>query len=133
MADVVSVVDTGLTITAAQILALGAAAPAFIEWGVGVTPPVRANTDIEDSTGCTEARTDATGTDSVVASGDGGTDTYRVVGTITKIVGAAAITEVGTFTTLAAGDLFLRATFSAINLEIGNSIEFTIDTKFAPA
>ena len=133
MADVVSVVDTGLTIVAAQVLALGASAPAFIEWGVGVTPPVRTNTDIQDSTGCAEARTDATGTDSVVASGDGGTDTYRVVGTITKADEAAAITEVCTFTSLAAGDLFLRATFSAINLEIGNSIEFTIDTKFAPA
>ena len=80
-----------------------------------------------------EARTE--GTPSLVASGDAGveTDIYRTVGIITSLSDAHAVTEVGTWTNLTVGLMFLRATFSAINLETGNSIEFTIDTKFAPA
>ena len=137
MADTVVVVDTGLGITTAAILALAGSAPAFIDWGVGTTAPDPTDTAMETLTGCPEVRTDATGTDSVEMT-DSTNDTYRVVGTIVKTDSAAAITEVGLFNTAGTGGppptggtMFLHATFSAINLEIGNSIEFTIDTKFA--
>ena len=137
MADTVVVVDTGLGITTAAVLGLGATAPAFIDWGVGTTAPDPTDTEMETLTGCPEVRTDATGTDSVVTT-DSADDTYRVVGTIVKTDSAAAITEVGLFNSAGAGGppptggtMFLHATFSAINLEIGNSIQFTIDTKYA--
>ena len=136
MADTVMIVDTGLGITTAALLALAGSAPAFIDWGVGTTPPAVGNTTVEDTMGCPEVRTDATGTDAQAMTTTTN-DTYRVVGTIVKTTGAAAITEVCTFDGAGAGGppptgdvLFLRATFSAINLEIDNSIEFTIDTVY---
>ena len=135
MADAVLVVTTGLTLITNQLLALGAVAPSWLQWGVGTTEPLAADTDLETKTDCNEARVD--GTDSVVTT-TLTDDTYRVVGTITKAGAVAAITEVGTFNatngdTPPDGDtMFLRATFSAINLVIGNSIAFTIDTKFVP-
>ena len=131
MADLVVVVDNGLDHVADAILALGVTAPKWIEWGIGAGAPVRTDADL--GTPSAEERT--AGTDSVVASVDTGAaaDTYRTIGTITSLSDAHAVTEVGTWTNLTDGILFLRATFSAINLETGNSIEFTIDTKFAPA
>ena len=131
MADLVVVTDLGLEHVAAAVDGLGGTSPKWIEWGIGVGAPAR--TDVDLGTPSAEARTE--GTDSLVASGDAGaeTDTYRTVGTITSLSDAHAVTEVGTWTDLTVGLLFLRATFSAINLETGNSIEFTIDTKFAPA
>ena len=132
MADLVKVTDLGLEHVAAAVLALGATEPKYVEWGIGgATAPLRTQTDL--TTPSAEAR----GYDSsaVVDSGEAGaeTDTYRTIATITSLSDAHAVTEVGTFTNLTVGLMFLRATFSAINLETGNSIEFTIDTKFAPA
>jgi len=131
MADLVVVVDLGLEHVAAAVNGLGATSPKWIEWGIGTTAPARAQVDLV--TPSAEARTE--GTPSLVASGDAGveTDIYRTVGIITSLSDAHAVTEVGTWTNLTVGLMFLRATFSAINLETGNSIEFTIDTKFAPA
>ena len=130
MADDVSMSDVGLEHCAACILALAATSPKWIEWGTGVMATDR--TDVDLGTPGAEARTE--GTDSVVASGDAGaeTDTYQTVGTITEAAGPQAITEVGTWTNLTAGLMFLRGVFAAINVETGNSIEFTIATKFAP-
>ena len=131
MADLVVVTDLGLEHVAAAVDGLGETAPKWIGWGIGVGAPARAQTSL--GTASAEARTE--GADSLVASTDAGveTDVYRTVGTITSLSDAHAVTEVATFTNLTAGLMFLRATFSAINLETGNSIEFTIDTKFAPA
>ena len=131
MADLVVVTDLGLEHVAAAVDGLGETAPKWIGWGIGVGAPARAQTSL--GTASAEARTE--GADSLVASTDAGveTDVYRTVGTITSLSDAHAVTEVATFANLTAGLMFLRATFSPINLETGNSIEFTIDTKFAPA
>ena len=131
MADLVVVTDLGLEHVAAAVDGLGETAPKWIGWGIGAGAPARAQTSL--GTASAEARTE--GADSLVASTDAGveTDVYRTVGTITSLSDAHTVTEVATFTNLTAGLMFLRATFSPINLETGNSIEFTIDTKFAPA
>ena len=131
MADDVTVVDLGLEHCAAAMLGLGATSPKWIEWGTGTTATARAQVDLV--TPGAEARTE--GTDSLVASTEAGaeTDIYQTVGTIVEAAGPQAITEVGTWTNLTAGLMFLRAVFAAINVETGNSIEFTIQTKFAPA
>jgi|GEM_PF-2031082 len=134
MADTVMIVDTGLEITVDALLALGASAPAYIQWGVGTTAPAVGNTGIEDTTNATESRT--TGTDSK-QNGDSTGDTYRVVGTITKTGSGATIAEVVLMDGAGSGNpptgdtCFLRATFSGIALSVGNAIEFTIDTKYA--
>ena len=59
-------------------------------------------------------------------------DTYRVVGAITA-TGSRAITEVGILSAADAGTLFRRATFDAVNVVSGDSISFTLNTKFANA
>lgn len=130
-ADDVLVVNGGREMTVDALLALGATAPAFLGWGVGDAAVAAGQTDLDDQTDCGEARTDATGADVKEA-----TYTYRVVGTITKAVAAAIIRELGTFDGAGTGSppaldgsvMFLRAMFDAISLNIGNAIEFTVDT-----
>lgn len=126
-ADDVLVVNTGREMVVDALLALGASAPVYMGWGVGSTAVAAADTDLADQTGCDEAR--ATGTDSKVSS-----YTYRVVGTLTKATAAAIIRELVLFNgagsgTPPSGDTaFLRAMFDAISLNVGNAIEFTVDT-----
>jgi hypothetical protein len=126
-ADDVLVVNGGREMVVDALLALGATAPAWIQWGVGSTAVDPTQVDLVDKTGCDEARVE--GVDSKVS-----TYTYRVVGTITKATAAAIIREVATFNGAGigappAGDtMFLRAMFDAISLNVGNAIEFTIDT-----
>lgn len=128
-ADDVLVVNGGREMAVDAILALGATAPAYLGWGVGATAVDPTDTDLDDQTGCGEARTDATGTDSKVSN-----YTYRVVGTITKAAAAAIIRELCLFNGAGTGSpptgdtAFLRAMFDAISLNIGNAIEFTVDT-----
>ena len=135
MADSVLVVTTGLTLITTALVDLGAVAPAWVQWGVGTTVPNAADVDLEDKTDCAEDRVDDGDSVETTTLTD---DTYRATALITKAAAGAAITEVGTFNaadTSAPPDgdtMFLRATFSAINLVIGNSIDFTIDTKFVP-
>ena len=136
MADSVLVVEDGLTIITTALVALAATAPKFAQWGVGTTAPDSADDDLEDKTGCNE--TPRVNNDYAVTTTSLDDDTVSAGALITKTVGAAAITEVGLFNAVGAGTpvdgdiLFLRATFSAINLVVGNSIDFTIDTKFVP-
>ena len=126
-ADDVLVVNTGREMNVDALLALAASAPIYIGWGVGAVAVDPTDTDLNSQTDCGEART--TGVDSKVSS-----FTYRVVGTITKAVAAAIIREIVTFNGAGAGSpptgdtAFLRAMFDAISLNIGNAIEFTIDT-----
>ena len=136
MADTVLVVEDGLTIITSAVVALGATAPKWAQWGVGTTAPDSADDDLETKTGCNE--TPRTNDDCAVTTTDADDDTISVGALITKTVGPADITEVGLFNAEGAGTpptgdtLFLRATFSPIGLVAGNSIDFTIDTKFVP-
>ena len=135
MADSVLVVTTGLTIITTALVALDATGPQFVQWGVGTTVPNTADVDLEDKTDCNEARVADLDSVETTTKTD---DTYRTTALITKAGAGAAITEVATFNATDAGTppdgdtMFLRATFSAINLVVGNSIDFTIDTQFVP-
>ena len=129
-ADVVFVTDDGMAITTDLLLEtpLVDAAPHWVDMGTGTTPATAADTVLE--TPGAEAR-DGTGTSTQVTTSETH-DTLQVVGTITESDGGAAITECGLFNSLAGttGFLYLRATFDAINLNDGNSIEFTIQVKY---
>ena len=123
MADVVTVVDTGLAKITDLLAAVTVVCPGWVGWGIGTTPPVVGNTGLE--TPSAEARTVGTKTQQTTTTTN---DTYQVVALITCATAAKAITEVGVFDALTAGNLFLRATFSAINVSVGDTITFTIKT-----
>ena len=135
MADSVLVVTSGLSLITTALVGLGAGAPKFIQWGLGTTGPLAADTDLETKGSCNEDRV----SDLCEVATDVTTDNLlRCHGLLTRDGVDVAITEVATFNITDAGDpptggvMFLRATFDAINLVAGNSIDFTIDTKFVP-
>lgn len=93
----------------------------YIGWGTGVTDADKLDTTLE--TPRAEARVAATKSQPAA-------DTLRLVGTLTAAGSAAAITEVGIFDALTNGNLWIRNVFSVVNLEVGDSIEFTINLQF---
>lgn len=120
-------VATGRMIAANRIAGIGAM-PKFVHWGTGTTVPVDGNTGLQ--TPRPEARVEGTvGIVTTITS----SDTYRVVGTLIA-ESAAAITEIGIFdsagtgTPPTGGALFMRAVFPVINLDVGDALQFTIDT-----
>ena len=124
MADVVKVVDTGLAKITELLAGVSTVCPGWVGWGTGTTAPVDGNTGLE--TPSAEARTEGTKTQQTTNTTN---DTYQVVAQITAL-SAQAITEVAVFDASTSGDLFVRGTFDAINLSIGDSITFTIKTVF---
>jgi hypothetical protein len=121
MADVVKVTNVGLDLVTAL---LAASNVKYVAWGTGTTAPVVTDTALE--TASAEARTSGTQTQQTTTTTD---DTYQVVGLITAL-SAQAITEVGIFDASTAGNMLVRATFSVINVSIGDTITFTIKTVF---
>ena len=127
-ADVVYVVNNGLAVTVDRLLDSPTGnEPKWIDMGTGSAAATVADTVLETPGG--EARTVGVMTSETTTTAD---DTLQVVGTIVESDGGAAITECGLFTHLTSttGFLYLRATFDAINLLDGNSIEFTIRVKY---
>ncbi len=125
MADVVKVVNAGLAIITNLLSGLGGTVPKYVGWGTGTTPATTSDSGLE--TPSAESRTDGTPTretDTVT------NDTFQVVGAI-ESASTQAITEVGLFDAATSGNLFLHGTFSAINVNSGDSIQFTIKTVFA--
>ncbi len=128
MADAAYLVDVGQAIVTAAVAALGATAPKFIQWGTGATGA--ATTDSAVETPAAEARTTGTITSEQTTTAG---DTVRVVGTIVCAGAGKAITEVGLYTNATTGTLFVHGTFSAINVSVGDSIAFTINSVFNQA
>jgi hypothetical protein len=69
----------------------------------------------------TESRTTITNTN----------DNYQVTGTVTA-AGTLAITEAGLFDAVTAGNMLIRADYSAVNVVSGDSIAYTFGLKFVP-
>lgn len=108
-----------------------ASRPLYIQWGTGTGAAATAN--VVTTTSTTEART--TGTSSI-QTGSVTNDTWRVTGTVTAAA-SRAITEVGLFDAAGTGspptggNMCVYGDFTVINLATGDSIAFTIDTRFA--
>ncbi len=100
----------------------GATEPHHIGWGIGVTGAAVGDTGLESASA--ESRTECTSSQQTTTTTN---DTYRLVGTITCAGAGKAITEVAAFTAATDGTCFMRATFSAINVSVGDSIAFTIN------
>lgn len=129
MADTVYVVNNGLGLVTA---ALAASAHKYVAWGTGVTAATVTDTTMQTAAAPT-ATTAETGTQTQQTTTTTN-DTYQVVATITA-GGTLAITEVGILNqaTLSGATMYLRGTFSAINVSSGDSIQFTIKTVFDQA
>tara|TARA_Y100000310_G_scaffold131806_1_gene130930 strand:+ start:217 stop:606 length:390 start_codon:yes stop_codon:yes gene_type:complete len=129
MADVIKVVDNGLGIITNMLSGSGTS-PRYIEWGTGATDAEDDDVDTQTQ-GADESRT--TGTMSRTNTGGTTNDTFQVVGTITCLTAAKGIQEATLFDASTAGTLFLRGTFDVINVNVDDSIEFTIRTTFDQA
>jgi hypothetical protein len=121
MATVVT--DAGKAIAANRMLA-GGTEPKFVAIGTGAGTAAAADTTL-----FTEVETRTTGTGSRVTT-TVTNDTYRVVGTVTATT-ARAVTNGGTFDASSAGNLNVKGDFTTINLATGDSIQLTVDEKFA--
>ena len=127
MADVLKVVNGGLAIITNRLKGAGTE-PSYLGTGTGATGA--AVTDTVLQTPRAEARVLGTSTQQLtVVTGD----TYQVVATVTYASTSGAITEVGLFDASSGGNMFLHGTFSAINVNPGDSIQFTIKTQFVSA
>lgn len=125
MADVVTVTDKGLEKITDLLAGVVSVAPGWVGWGIGTTPPVAGNTTLESASA--EARTVGTKTQQTTSTTK---DTFQVVALIACTSTNKAITEVAVFDALTSGNMFLRGTFSAINVNVADSITFTIKTVF---
>jgi hypothetical protein len=128
MVDTIKVTDAGMAIVTNRLRDSGTT-PHYVHWGTGTTPAADGNTALETASGH-ESRTAGAMTqqDTNVTN-----DTFQVVGTITCATSAKAITEAGLFDASTSGNCFLRGTFSAINVNVADSIEFTVKAAFDQA
>lgn len=123
MAQVDKTTNAGSAIIANRIKGLGTE-PNYAHWGTGATAAAVGDTALQ--TPRAEAR--VAGTSSIVTT-TVTNDTYQVVSTITCASTAAAITEYGQFDASVAGNILIRSTFDAINVQVGDSIQFTSKCK----
>ena len=98
--------------------------PVYVAYGTGA-----GTTGATDTTLFTETGTRVSGTSSQVTTSVTN-DTYQVVGTQTA-GGTLAITNAGLFDASTSGNLFVKGDFSTINLNSGDSIQFTFKTQFS--
>ncbi len=102
-----------------------------MQWGVGSGQAVT-DTDLDNKTGTTEARTAGTSSQQTTNTTN---DTFRVTGTITA-AGTRAITELGLFDAAGAGsppsggNMAFYTDFSVINLASSDFIQFQVDVVF---
>lgn len=104
------------------------ASPRWVAMGTGATGAARTaaagdtalSNEVETRTEGTESQQTTTQTN----------DTYRVVGVITA-TGSRSVDEAALFNALAAGTMFLSATFPVISLVANDSLQLTCNCKFA--
>jgi hypothetical protein len=118
--------DVGLALISA---AMAASANKYIGWGIGTADAAVGDTGLGNASA--ESRT--SGTQSQQSTGGTTNDTYRCVGSITCASAGKAITEVCIFSASTSGTCYMRACFAAINVNVGDSIQFTIDNIYNQA
>ena len=94
--------------------------PEYVGWGTGAGTAAKADTTL--FTEATEARTLGTLTQTAV-------DKLRNVATITCAGAGKTITNAGSLTASTAGTLVIHGDFTGIALNVGDSIQFTIDLE----
>ena len=117
-------VNTGKAIVTNYLNGGAATQPKYVAWGTGA-----GTTGATDTTLFTETGSRVTGTTSQVTTSTSN-DTLQVVGTQTA-GGTLAITNAGLFDASTSGNLFAKGDFSTINLNTGDSIQFTFKVQFS--
>lgn len=125
MAQVDKSTNAGSAIIANRIKGAGTE-PNYAHWGTGVGAAVVTDTAL----GTARAEARVAGTSSIVTT-TVTNDTYQNVATITCASTSAAITEYGQFDASTAGNMLIRSSFDAINVNVGDSIQFTSKLKLA--
>ena len=121
MATTVGMPSSGSAIVTALLLA---SAVKYVAYGTDTTAYAATQTALIAAA----AESRATGTQTQQTT-DHTNDTYQVVGTITCATTGKAITEAGVFDAASSGNMYARAAFSALNLDVGDSIQFTFKVK----
>jgi hypothetical protein len=124
------IVNAGLAIATGLLTKITTAEPKYLQWGTGTTAPAAGNTALQ--TALNEARVSGTVTRVTTTAAD---DTMQVVGTLTNASGGTVnVTELGSFdaagsgTPATGGNMFSRSTFTAIPVDNGGGIAFTVKT-----
>jgi hypothetical protein len=117
-------VNTGKAIVTNYLNGGAATQPKYVAWGTGA-----GTTGATDTTLFTETGTRVSGTTSQVTTSTTN-DTLQVVGTQTA-GSTLAITNAGLFDASTSGNLFAKGDFSTINLNNGDSIQFTFKVQFS--
>jgi hypothetical protein len=117
-------VNTGKAIVTNYLNGGAATQPKYVAWGTGA-----GTTGATDTTLFTETGSRVTGTTSQVTTSTTN-DTLQVVGTQTA-GSTLAITNAGLFDASTSGNLFAKGDFSTINLNTGDSIQFTFKVQFS--
>jgi len=96
----------------------------YLAIGTGTTAFNASDTSLESETH-REAGTGTRGTTSVT------NDTAQLVVTFSGYSGSEAVTEIGMFNDASAGDMLMRQTFSALNVDwdAGDSIQMTVKVQ----
>ena len=123
MATTVVLVHGGKAITAKQVAGTTSLPPKYIGSGTGVHTAAAADTALT-----TEVDSRVTGTATTVTTTQTN-DTYQCTGTYTP--GASrAIVEAGLFDASTTGNMFVSATFDAINVTTSDSISYTFKVQY---
>lgn len=121
--------NAGAAIVTNRIIQAGTA-PKNIGWGTGTNAAAVGDTALQTEAAPTTGGGRTVGTESRTTVTNAN-DAYTVTGTVTA-TGTVAITEVGLFDAVTAGNLLLRDVSSAINLVSGDSIAYTLKLKMVP-
>lgn len=122
--------NAGAAIVTNRILQAGTAAK-NIGWGIGTTTAAVTQTALVTESAPTTAGGRTVGTETRTTTSQTN-DTNTVTGTITA-GSTLAITELGLFDNVTAGNMLIRGDFAAVNVVSGDSIAATIGLKQVPS
>lgn len=120
-------VNTGKAIITNYLIGSAASQPKYVGWGTGAGTTAATDTTLFTESGATRATGTATQQTTSTTS-----DTLQVIGTLTAAT-TLAVTNAGLFdnATVGSGNLFAKGDFSTINLNSGDSIQFTFKVQFS--
>jgi hypothetical protein len=121
--------NAGAAIVTNRMIQAGTA-PKYLGWGVGTGAAAVTDTALGTESAPTTGGGRTVGTESRT-TGTVTSDTYTVVGTITA-GSSLAITEIGLFDAATAGNMLIRAVFSAVNVASGDAITATVGLRLVP-
>jgi hypothetical protein len=125
----VAYVNGGPAILNNRVIQAGTA-PKNIGWGIGTAAAAVGDTALGTESAPTTSGGRTVGTETRVTLTQTN-DTYQVTGTVTA-GSTLAITEAALFDAVTAGNMLMRAVFSAVNVVSGDSIAFTFQLKQLP-